>query len=235
MILTLIQARDTSTRLPGKIRADIAGQPMLARVVERVSQLGLPFIVAMPQPGDNEDDVLSRFVRVARSNPNVDAFVRITADCPLLDISVCGFVINTFRMGGTDFVGTHPDMDGLDVECFSRTALLACDLAAKGRAREHVTRWMRRNLSPTIINWAPKPLRWSVDDESGLLFVRRVYEACSHCASGVPRHTNAGGSIGGRDRILVLDLHQVPDGGLVECTAADILRERVGGATYVSF
>ena len=234
MILTVIQARDGGTRLPGKIRADIGGQPMLARVVERVSQIGLPFVVAMPQPGDNENDVLSRYVRVARANPGVDAFVRITADCPLLDVSLAGFVVNTFRSGSHDFVGTHPDMDGLDVECFSRAALLACDLAAHGRAREHVTRWMRKNLSPTIVNWAPAPLRWSVDDQVGLDFVRRVFAACPHCAGAVPHHTNAGQSIGGRDRTLVLDLHHMPAGDLAECAAADILRERVGGPTYVS-
>lgn len=234
MILAVIQARDGGTRLPGKIRADIGGASMLAQVVHRVSLTGLPFVVAMPGPEEAEDDVLSRYTRIARRNPEMDAFVRITADCPLLDVSLVGHIVNTFRLGGTDFVGTHPDMDGLDCEVFSRSALLACDLAAHGRAREHVTRWMRKNLSPTIINWAPAPLRWSVDDESGLVFVRRVYAACQACAAGTPHHTNAGSSIGGRDRTLVLDLHQVPDGGLVECTAADILRERVGGPTYVS-
>ena len=234
-MLAVIQARDGSTRLPGKIRADIGGASMLAQVVHRVSLTGLPFVVAMPQPGDNEDDVLSRFVRIARKNPLADAFVRITADCPLLDSSVVGFVVGIFRReGACDFAGTHPDMDGLDCEVFSRAALLTCDLAAHGRAREHVTSWMRRNLSPVIVNWAPSPLRWSVDDVGGLDFVRRVYGACELCARGVPHHTNSATGIGGVDRTLVIDLHQTEDGGLAECRAADILRERVGGPTYVS-
>ena len=228
MILTVIQARDGGTRFPGKIRADICGQSMLARVVERVSLIGLPFVVAMPHPDDNENDVLTRFVRLARGNPLVDAFVRITADCPLLDVSLAGYCVNLYRAGGTDFVGTTPEMDGLDCEVFSRTALLTCDLAAHGRAREHVTRWMRRNLSPTLVNWAPEPLRWSVDDESGLDFVRQVYRSCDLCAHAIPHHTNSATGIGGGDRILCVDLHQVESGGLEECRAADILRTRMG-------
>lgn len=234
-ILALIQARDGGTRLPGKIRMDIEGASMLAQVVHRVSLVGLPFMVAYPPQELHEQDVVGRFARIARKNPHVDAFVRITADCPLLDISVVGYVVNRFRAGDTDFVGTAPDMDGLDCEVFSRSALLACDLAAHGSAREHVTRWMRRNLSPVIVNWAPAPLRWSVDDADGLEFVRRVYASCAHCKSGVPHHTNAPSSIGGAvGRTLVLDLHQTSDGGLAECVAADILRERVGGPTYES-
>ena len=234
-ILAVIQARDGGTRLPGKIRADIGGSSMLAQVVHRVSLVGLPLVVAFPPPELKENDVLGRFARIARHNPHVDAFVRITADCPLLDPSVVGFSVNTYRSGVHDFVGTAPDMDGLDCEVFSRSALLACDLAAKGRAREHVTSWMRRNLAPyPIINWAPCPLRWSVDDESGLNFARRVYAACDYCKRAVPHHTNAGSSIGGQDRTLVVDLHQTEDGGLVECGAADILRERMGGPVYVS-
>lgn len=233
-ILAVIQARDGGTRLPGKIKMDVGGASMLAQVVHRVSLVGLPFVVAYPPPELQENDVLGRFTRIARKNPHVDAFVRITADCPLLDPSVVGFLVNNFRLGYNDFVGTSPDMDGLDCEVFSRAALLACDLAAKGRAREHVTRWMRRNLSPVIVNWAPAPLRWSVDDAAGLDFVRRVYAACNLCARAVPRHTNAAGSIGGADRHLCLDLHQTEDGGLAACTAEEILRERVGGPTYVS-
>lgn len=234
-LLVIVQARETGSRLPGKIRSELtSGISMLAHVVARASQLG-PFVVAMPEEKDNEADVLSRFARVARRNPEADVFVRITADCPLLDVGVCAYLIHVYRQSDVDFVGTTPEMDGLDVEVFSRTALMMTDLNARGRyAREHLTHWMRRNLSPVLVNLVPQPLRWSVDDAAGLDFVRRVYKACNHCAEGIPRHSNASGSIGGADRHLVIELHHMPAGDLAECTAMDVLKERIGGDVYLS-
>jgi spore coat polysaccharide biosynthesis protein SpsF (cytidylyltransferase family) len=234
-LLVVIQARETGSRLPGKIRSELTpGISMLAHVVARASMLG-PFVVAMPEQGDNENDVLSRFVRVARHNPEADAFVRITADCPLLDVGVGAHIINLYRGGVNDFVGTTPEMDGLDVEVFSRTALMMADLHAHGRsAREHVTRWMRRNLSPLLVCMVDEPCRWSVDDSEGLGFVRDVYRACEHCAQAVPHHTNASGSISGGDRRIVVDLHHMPAGDLAECKAADLKRGRMGGDVYIS-
>lgn len=234
-LLVVVQAREHSTRFPGKIFQDIAGQTMLARVLERASKLG-PATVAFPPADLPEEDVLGRFVRVAQQAPEVDTFVRITGDTPLLDPGVGGFVLNLYRdrQNDLDFVGTAPDMDGLDVEVFSRTALRIADHNARGRDREHVTSWMRRHLGAFLVNMAPAPLRWSVDTQDDLAFVRRVYEECDLCARGVTRHTNASGSIGGAHRVLVLDLHHVDDGGLAECRAADTLRTRVGGKPYVS-
>lgn len=234
-LLVIVQARETGSRLPGKIRSELTpGISMLAHVVARASQIG-PLVLAMPEDKDNEADVLSRFARVARRNPEADAFMRITADCPLLDVGVCAYLLHRYREGTYDFVGTTAEMDGLDAEVFSRTALMMADLNAHGRyAREHVTHWMRRNLSPVLINLVAEPLRWSVDDAAGLDFVRRVYAACRHCAEGIPRHSNAGGSIGGADRHLVIELHHMPAGDLAECTAYDVLKERIGGPVYRS-
>jgi spore coat polysaccharide biosynthesis protein SpsF len=235
-LLVVIQARLNSVRFPSKINADIAGASMLGRVVERASKLG-PFTVAYPPPELKEEDVLGRFARLAHKNLGVDTFVRITADCPLLDPGVGGFIINTYRerQNNLDFVGTAPEMDGLDVEVFSRTALMMADLNAHGAYdREHMTHWMRRNLGALIVNMAPSPLRWSVDDEDGLAFVREAYATCDLCARGVPHHTNSATGIGAVDRSLCIDLHQVDSGALAECTAADIKRKRMGGPAYVS-
>ena len=238
-LLILIQAREGGTRLPGKIKADLGTPPgvsMLAHVCARANQLG-PFIVAFPGPQEKEDDVLSRFSRIVRANPDADAICRITADCPLLDVGVGAYVINLYRerQNHLDFVGTAPEMDGLDVEVFSRTALMMADLNAKGRyAREHPTHWIRQNLGALLVSLVDRPLRWSVDDQRGLDFVRDVYRTCEHCAQAIPYHTNAGGSIGGGDRQLVIDLHQVADGGLAECQAADLKRSRMGGHVYHS-
>jgi spore coat polysaccharide biosynthesis protein SpsF len=37
--IAIIQARMSSSRLPGKVLMDIGGQPMLMRVIERVNHL----------------------------------------------------------------------------------------------------------------------------------------------------------------------------------------------------
>jgi len=235
-LLVVVQAREHSTRFPGKINAPLGDTTMLGQVVKRASLLG-PLTIAYPPADLPEEDVLGRFARIARKNREIDTFVRITADCPLLDAGVGGFIINAYRERNNDldFVGTAPSMDGLDVEVFSRTALRTADLNATSREdREHVTRWMRRNLGALIVNMAPAPLRWSVDTPEDLDFVRMVYDLCDLCRRGVPHHTNAGSSIGGRDRVLVVDLHQVEDGGLAECCAADLKKERMGGEPYVS-
>jgi len=236
--LVIIQARENSSRLPGKIHADICGMSMLAHVVMRASRIAL-VVIAKPSNQEDENDVLSRYARVARANPDADPLIRITADCPLLDSGLGLGILDRYLQGRHDVVGTSPAFDGLDVEVFSRVALRTADMfAQRGRDREHVTPWMKRHLLYEEVNLRGPALRWSVDDAEGLEFVRAVFSACEECRVGTPHHTNSATSIGGMDRSPVWDLHQLdrPDnrGGLVECTAFDILKTRMGGEVYES-
>jgi spore coat polysaccharide biosynthesis protein SpsF len=102
--IAIIQARMGATRLPGKVLCDIAGQPMLVRVVERVRRANLldGFIVATttevqdvaiaelcqgrgyPCFRGSHHDVLDRYYRAARQM-SAEVVVRITADCPVID------------------------------------------------------------------------------------------------------------------------------------------------------
>lgn len=238
-LLVVVQARANSTRLPRKIYRELSpGKSMLWHVLERAERLG-PVFLATPPPGLDENDVLGRFWKVAELHPEVDTFVRITADCPLLDVGVSQSIIDEYLYGeggNWDYVVTNAALDGLDTEVFSRLALSETYRDDRdGRSREHVTSWMREKLYGKVMKLAGGPYRWSVDDDSGLDFVRRVYGACDACRDGIPHHTNATGSIGGNDgRAPVWDLHVSEGGGLAECTAHDILMERVGGPAYVS-
>ena len=239
--LAIVQARLGSSRLPGKVLMDIAGESMLSMVLSKVRLITSSddFALAMPFRNENEDDVLSRFVRVLNNRSgDYTSIARFTADCPLLDVAYSQHLIGMFQQlratnsdgKAVELLATHPDLDGLDTEVFTRHALMEANDNARGADREHVTSWMRRHI-PTQIVTMPLlggPIRWSVDDAGGLEFVRRVVGACPDCALGVPHHSNAGASIGGADRSLVLDLHVGEGGGLVECLAADILRERLG-------
>jgi len=203
--VAIIQARMSSTRLPGKVLLDIAGQPMLRRVVERTQRAKFvdQVIVATSEDlSDNpvseycslhgiacfrgsRDDVLDRFYQTALNYP-ADVIVRITADCPLIDPDVIDRVVGRFLEGGLDYVTnrlryTYPD--GLDVEAFSFAALeRAWREADRHAEREHVTPYLRESGKfqtanvECEIDLSPRDLRWTVDTASDLEFVRVVYD-----------------------------------------------------------
>ena len=170
-IVAIVQARMGSTRLPGKVLRDLAGKPMLARVLERVRRAGSvdeTIVATSDLPGDDpladwlaagrhacfrgsEQDVLARFAGAA-AQTGADAIVRITADCPLIDPGVMDDVVAAFRAGqpGLDYASnvlprrTFPR--GLDTEIFTRTALETCAReAADASSREHVTPFIYRH------------------------------------------------------------------------------------------
>lgn len=167
-IVAVIQARMGSTRLPGKILMEIAGKPMLGRVVERVrlAKTADHVIVATtedPQDdivaqycvesgfshirGDGED-VLGRYLKAARAT-QAEVIVRITADCPLMDPEVIDKTVQAFlerypyidfgsNRGTDELVRTYPI--GMDVEVMTAEALERANREAKqAYQREHVT------------------------------------------------------------------------------------------------
>jgi spore coat polysaccharide biosynthesis protein SpsF len=114
-VVAIIQARMGSTRLPGKVLADIGGGPMLWRVCRRAEQAARVDQVVVATTVEPEDeqivarcarwqvacfrgsarDVLRRYDEAAGAF-GADAVVRITADCPLIDPGVIDFVVSTF-------------------------------------------------------------------------------------------------------------------------------------------
>lgn len=203
MILATIQARMGSTRLPGKVLADIGGRPMLDRVIVRARRARLIDRVAVATSdavGDDPiaafcaaaavdcvrgsaEDVLDRYHAAARQF-DADIVVRVTADCPLLDPAVVDTVIERFLGGDYDYVSnaiepTYPD--GLDTEVFRRSALdRAWREAQLPSEREHVTPYLwkhpdRFRLGSVTHDPDLSGLRWTVDQPEDLEFVRRIY------------------------------------------------------------
>jgi glutamate-1-semialdehyde aminotransferase/spore coat polysaccharide biosynthesis protein SpsF (cytidylyltransferase family) len=204
LVTAIIQARVGSTRLPEKVFADIEGRPMLWHVANRVRRARLVnrIVVATSEEladraiaafceryelacyRGSEADVLDRFYQTAQVFP-AEFFVRITADCPLLDPDVIDRVVEVLKTGTYDYVSntlryTYPD--GLDVEGFTwETLSQTWREAKKPSEREHVTPYMRLSGKFRLFNvkndvdlsW--RGYRWSVDDEGDLQFIRRVY------------------------------------------------------------
>ena len=199
----IIQARMGSTRLPGKILTKIADKPMLWHVIQRTAESSLMnkiIIATTTNSADDcivdfansfdilffrgsEGDVLDRFYRTAKSFC-IDAIVRITPDCPLIDPKIVDKVIKRFLIGNLDYISNvHPPTypDGLDVEVFSYATLeKTWRKAEKLSEREHVTSYIWKH--PEIFKLGNVEnekdlscMRWTVDEKRDLKFVKEIY------------------------------------------------------------
>jgi len=168
--VVFIQARLGSSRLPAKVLLPLpTGRIVLEEVIIRASMIDGVDSVFVLVPGNEdgdiierhvkdvssvdcmtgpEDDVLGRFM-IGASMVHADAYVRITADCPMLNHVVAGELIRRFWEEKAEYatnawpVRTYPH--GWDVEVFTRDLLRrAAREAHTPLDREHVTPWMQR-------------------------------------------------------------------------------------------
>ena len=170
-MLTLIQARRGSSRLPGKVSLDLCGQPLLVRQVERVRRAKLAGPVAVITTTEPDDDALAdlcrqhdilcfrghaldlldRHYQAALHFGETQAVVKIPSDCPLIDPTVIERVLGFYHAheGQYDFVSNlHPATypDGNDVEVMTMPALAtAWREASRPLEREHTTPFFWEN------------------------------------------------------------------------------------------
>jgi spore coat polysaccharide biosynthesis protein SpsF len=201
--VALIQARMSSSRLPGKVLLDIAGRPMLLHVVQRAKRVkSIHLVAVITSTGEDDDaierlctensiacfrgsldDVLDRYYQAA-GYFRAEVVVRLTADCPLLDPHLIDNVVQFFHQGGFDYVSnalecTFPD--GLDTEIFRFAALERAWKEARLKSeREHVTAYIYKH--PELFRLGSvkqeedlSAWRWTVDTSQDLEFVRTVY------------------------------------------------------------
>lgn len=199
--VVVVQARMGSTRLPGKVLAEVGGRPLLGLMLARLAPLadtGCTTVVATSDldrddpvaevaeaagvrtfRGD-EGDVLGRFAGVLGAHP-APVVVRLTADCPLIDPTIVSDVIEQHRREGADYtsntlVRTFPD--GLDVEVVDADALArAAAEATEPAEREHVTPFVYRRPERFALAQHTSGLdlgdeRWTVDRPEDLEVVR---------------------------------------------------------------
>jgi spore coat polysaccharide biosynthesis protein SpsF len=194
-----------SSRLPGKILADLAGKSMLQRVVERISAaqcIDEIILATTTETSDNElvkyvndknlckifrgseNDVLSRFYECANL-AKADLIIRITADDPLKDPEIISAAVNILVSNSdldycsNTIVPTFPE--GLDVEVFRFSTLKrAYDEASLISEREHVTPYIWKHpemfkLHNLICFKNLSDWRWTVDKPQDLVFMRKVF------------------------------------------------------------
>ncbi len=167
--VVVVQARMTSTRLPGKVLADLGGRPLLAQLVRRLRTMTeaddvvvATTALASDDPvaalaraegvrcfrGD-EHDVLSRYAGAVRET-DADVVVRVTGDCPLIDPAESDRVVSALKAapGGADYgsnVVRRTFPRGLETEVFHRDVLdRIVRLGRSPEAREHVTWYITR-------------------------------------------------------------------------------------------
>lgn len=169
-IVTLIQARTSSSRFPKKILMTLGGKTLLERMFERVlsaSETGNVVVATTTDSDDNiiKDICIENKIKVYRGHPSdlldrhfkaaleydADAVVKIPSDCPLIDPNIITKVIKYYsdNSGTYDYVSNlHPATypDGNDVEVMSMSALkIAWENASKDFEREHTTPYIWEN------------------------------------------------------------------------------------------
>jgi spore coat polysaccharide biosynthesis protein SpsF len=205
MILGVLQARVSSSRLPGKVLKPILGRPMILRQIERLrraSTLDKLVLATSVDPSDDGladlmsaegvevvrgplDDVLARFTLAAKPY-KPEWIVRLTGDCPLADPEIVDRVVRETIAAGADYgsnviAPTFPD--GLDVEVVRADVLGR--VAAENRTqaeREHVTLAIhshpeRFHLHSVRNDTDLSSLRWTVDETTDFALVERIYQA----------------------------------------------------------
>lgn len=205
MNLAILQARMTSTRLPGKVMAPVLGEPMIGRQLERLARAARLDRIVVATSADASDnplaayceglghpvargsleDVLDRFKTALDAFPQASTVIRLTADCPLADPEVIDATIARHVEAGADYTSNTPAVrtypHGLDTEVMRRAALEKAWREAKAPyEREHVTPYIyRRPEVFRIASLSRSPslahLRWTVDLPEDLDFVREVY------------------------------------------------------------
>lgn len=206
-VVATIEARMTSTRLPGKVLLPALGQPMLHHLVNRlravpsIDEIVLatttnatddPLAVFAKADGlavfrGSEQDVMARVIGAA-DYANADVVVEITGDCPVIDSDLVEQTIRMFFHHDVEYVSnslvrSYPD--GMDTQVFSLKALKrSAQMTSDPLDREHVSRHMCQHpeLFSRVHLIAPPSLHWpelglTLDEVADYQLLKKIVEA----------------------------------------------------------
>ena len=201
-LITIVQARLDSTRLPGKVLKKynkIALLELLIKRLQRSKKIN-KIVVATSISSTNlkikklcaklnihcyrgsETDLIDRYYKVAKlfKSKNI---IRVTGDCPLIDPKVVDQVVDKFFLNKVDYAAntmppTYPD--GFDIEIFNFKSLEQAWKSSRKikKFREHVTTYIRENKKLKKINLKYKKdysfLRLTVDEPVDLMVIKNI-------------------------------------------------------------
>lgn len=212
-IVATIEARMTSSRLPGKVLLPAAGRPMLGHLVSRLRAVPSLHAIVLATTTNGTDDALAEFARTegiscfrgseedvmarvigAGASASADVIVEITGDCPIIDPQIVEQTIRMFLAHDAAYVSnahirSYPD--GMDTQVFRLEALQrSAAMTDAPLDREHVSLHMRNNpgIFPHVHLVAPPELHWpelglTLDEPADYELLRRIIE---HFASVNP-------------------------------------------------
>lgn len=200
--VVIVQARMTSTRLPGKVMLRLGDKTVLGQVLVRCSLIqGIDEICCAIPVGNEHDvlvaeaekynalvyrgsekNVLERYYEAAKTC-KADVVMRVTSDCPLINPVVCSKVLESHLENKAEYTCNNMPPSwphGYDCEVFGaeemekaiRYSLLPDDF-------EHVTGWMRRSLKVINIanpNGNEHHIRVTLDTEKDYEVIKFFFE-----------------------------------------------------------
>ncbi len=205
-IVASIEARMTSSRLPGKVMMEAAGRPMLGHLFERLRHVPSLDDMVLATTINATDQILAdyaadqkvKFFRGSEENvmervigaadfSDAEIIVEITADCPVIDPAIIEQTIRLYLLNPGDYASnchlrSYPI--GMDTQVFSRDVLKkAYSMTQDPLDYEHVNRYIQ--LHPEIFRQvylpAPPDLHWpelrlTLDEKSDYLMLRNIIE-----------------------------------------------------------
>ena len=201
-LVAIVQARLSSSRLPGKVLLPLGGKPVLKHIFERLKRcIGIDIAIVATSIEKSDDpiaewakfekidcyrgslnDVLERYYEAALKY-KAQAILRITGDCPLIDPDTISELIYKFKSSNKDaycLAGEFPD--GLDCQIFSFSAIKKAHINARLTSeREHVGPYIEKNKDLFRIGLYKKfkglsHHRWTLDEQKDYEFLIKIFD-----------------------------------------------------------
>jgi spore coat polysaccharide biosynthesis protein SpsF len=160
-LLVIVQARFSSVRLPGKVLRQLAGRPLLGRVLERVAQAQRVTRAVVATSNEPSDDAIERFCEAegilyfrgplddvaqrccqAAEHQKADAFVRISGDSPVMAPELIDQAIGLYDAAELDLATNVMERSfpkGMSVEIIRVAALRRAQAMMVDGEAENVT------------------------------------------------------------------------------------------------